>query len=167
MPCSFLQPWTFPRCWACLSNFSPWGWGDEGAFALRQEILRLRAQEEEYIVANRAIVDDLYASGAALVAAASDDTNAATREAEDANTIAVYLLLALNIAGILGTVLIVWLFVLKKFVRRVDTLADRMFTMAEGDLKVDIPIDGKDENRHDGRSLGSLPQELLGSIAAQ
>ena len=121
------------------------GVGDEGAFALRQEILRLRAQEEEYIVANRAIVDDLYASGAALVAAASDDTNAATREAEDANTIAVYLLLALNIAGILGTVLIVWLFVLKKFVRRVDTLADRMFTMAEGDLKVDIPIDGKDE----------------------
>ena len=121
------------------------GEGPNGGFALRREILRLKVLEEQYIVVNRTIVDELYKSGEALVKAASDDTNVATSEAENASTVAVYLLLALNIFGIIGAILIVWLFVLRKFVRRVDTLADRMFTMAEGDLKVDIPIDGKDE----------------------
>ncbi len=121
------------------------GEGEEGAFALRLEILRLKAQEEQYVAANRAIVEDLYRSGEGLVLAASEDTNAATTRAEEATALAVNLLLALNVIGIVGVVLIVWLFVLRKFVRRVDTLADRMHVMAEGDLEVDIPIDGKDE----------------------
>ncbi|MCY3859381.1 MAG: ATP-binding protein [Gammaproteobacteria bacterium] len=121
------------------------GEGPEGGFALRQEILRLKALEEQFIVANRAIVENLYASGEALVNAASIDTNTATGQAESATTVAVYLLLALNIAGIVGVALIVRQFVLRKFVRRVDTLADRMHTMADGDLEIDIPIDGKDE----------------------
>ena len=121
------------------------GLGPDSGFALRQEILRLKTVEEQYIVANRAIVEDLYASGEALVNAASLDTNAVTGQAESATTVAVYLLLALNIAGIVGVTLIVRQFVLRKFVRRVDTLADRMHTMADGDLEIDIPIDGNDE----------------------
>ena len=140
------------------------GEGPEGGFALRQEILRLKAVEEQYIVANRAIVENLYASGEALVNAASIDTNTATGEAESATTVAVYLLLALNIAGIAGVALIVRQFVLRKFVRRVDTLADRMNTMADGDLEIDIPIDGKDEIATMAESLEVFRKKSLEAL---
>ena len=121
------------------------GLGEESGFALRQEILRLKALEEQYIITNRAIVENLYASGEALVSAASTDTNAVTGQAENATTIAVYLLLALNIASIAGVAIIVRRFVLREIVQRVDRLAERMHTMADGDLEIDIPIDGNDE----------------------
>ncbi|MYD44629.1 MAG: HAMP domain-containing protein [Gammaproteobacteria bacterium] len=121
------------------------GTSGDGAFALQQEILRIRNLEQQYILANSGIVRQLYEGTGALVSAASNDANMATHEAGDATTFAVYLLLGLNIAGIVGVVLIVWLVVLRKFVHRVDVLADRMHTMAEGDLEIDIPIDGNDE----------------------
>lgn len=140
------------------------GEGPEGGFALRQEILRLKAVEEQYIVANRAIVENLYASGEALVNAASIDTNTATGQAESATTLAVYLLLGLNIAGIAGVALIVRQFVLRKFVRRVDTLADRMHTMADGDLEIDIPIDGKDEIATMAESLEVFRKKSLEAL---
>lgn len=136
----------------------------DGAFALRTEILRIKALEEQYIVDNRAIVEALYRTGGALVAAASDDTNLATQEAHEATTFAVYLLIALNLAGIVGVVLIVWLVVLRKFVRRVDTLADRMHTMAEGDLEVDIPIEGRDEIASMAKALEVFRQKSVEAL---
>ena len=122
------------------------GEGENGGFEIRKEILALQDKEAQYIVENRELVRELYASGEELVAIASDSTNAATEEAEQANALAVYFLIALNIVGVIGAVLLIWLFVVRTVARRLETLADRMYTMAEGDLQVEVPMDErKDE----------------------
>lgn len=131
---------------ALLEDLYALGEGENGGFVTRENILDLREREAQLIVENRQLVQELYLSGEALVAAASDATNAATETAEQANTLAVYFLVALNIVGIVGAVLLIWLFVVRIVARRLETLADRMYTMAEGDLEVEVPTDArKDE----------------------
>lgn len=137
---------------------------DAGVFSLQAEILRLNALEEQYIASNRAIVENLYQSGGALVAEASNDTNVATGEAEMAATMAIYLLIGLNVFGIAGVVVIVYLFVIGKLVRRFDTLAGRMLVMADGDLEVEVPIEGNDELATMAEALEVFRQKSLEAL---
>ena len=87
----------------------------------------------------------LYESGEALVATAASQTNSATADVENATAVALYLLLVLNLVAIVAVAIIVRRFVMREIAFRVDTVADRMESMAEGNLDIDIPIEGKDE----------------------
>lgn len=117
------------------------GEGDQGGFQIRKQILELQKLEVQIIDENKALVEELYTSAEALVAVASEATNTATEEAEQANFLAVYFLIGLNIVGVVGGVLLIWLFVVRIVAGRLETLADRMYTMAEGDLEVKVPTD--------------------------
>ena len=55
------------------------------------------------------------------------------------------LLVAIAVLSIVGAFLIVWLFVGKVLLRRIQTLSNRMLRMADGDLETEVEIRGRDE----------------------
>ena len=71
------------------------------------------------------------------------------QEATQTSTQAIFtgrkLLLAINAVGIIGAILIAWLFVGRMILRRLEFLSNRMRRMAEGDLEAKIEMPGRDE----------------------
>lgn len=129
------------------------GEGPEGVFVVRRQMLELIAKEEQLTTASRELVAALYASGEEVVGQAAMETDTATQDAFFANTLAVYMLIALNLVAIVGVIVIVRVVVLRRLASRVEVLADRMFEMADGNLEIEIPQEGKDEIAHMAAAL--------------
>lgn len=140
------------------------GLGDAGGFALRQELLRLLQSESDLIQASREIIDSLYSTNEGLVMSTSDDTNKTTEEVSFANTLAIALLVLLNVLSIYGGVILTRRYVLRRLINRIDVLADRMFTMADGNLNVNIPVEGTDEIAHMANALEVFRQNSLEAL---
>jgi methyl-accepting chemotaxis protein len=121
------------------------GFGPEGILALRRGELEAYAENAALIDRNHALAGTLSAAVETLVASAAD---AATRGAGDARaalerTSTVQILLAS--AGVLLSVLIVWLYVGRGIVGRLETLAAAMQRVARGELSVTVTRGGADE----------------------
>jgi len=121
------------------------GFGDAGILALRQGELQAYAETAALNARNRALAVNLSTVVDALVAAAGEAAarGAAAADAALDRTNMIQMLLAG--AGVLMAALIVWLYVGRGIVARLERLAHAMQRVAAGDLSVDVRRAGNDE----------------------
>ena len=121
------------------------GRGDQQVFALRASELQIVEQQRVLLDRNRDLAIELVAEVESLVNTARASAQAATQTSTQAIFTGRKLLLAINAVGIVGAVLIAWLFVGRVILRRLEFLSNRMRRMAEGDLEAKIEMPGRDE----------------------
>ena len=80
-----------------------------------------------------------------LVGAVQTDVDSATDASAQAVSTGRLLLIVISVVGILGALLISWLFVGKRILRRVGQLSNRMRALAGGDLETPVDTRGRDE----------------------
>jgi signal transduction histidine kinase/DNA-binding response OmpR family regulator len=136
-----------------MQNLAVHSTGSQGIFALREQYLRVKASIA-------AITKSLKEDGAQLrerVAAVVADAESQAAHSQQLSTSAIttsriwLLLIALSTLVIAG--LIVWLFVHRYVVSRLDALADSMLSIARGNLTAPIPVAGPDELGDMSRAL--------------
>jgi signal transduction histidine kinase len=88
-----------------------------------------------------------------LVAAAKGDITAAGREAARVRRTSTGVLLAAVLASLLSSALIVWLYVDRNLMGRLQALAESMLAIAGGNLRAPLPATGPDE-------LGQMTEAL-------
>ena len=121
------------------------GHGDGKVFALRTSELQIVAQQRALLDRNRDLSIELVAEVEGLVNTARGSAQEATQTSTQAIFTGRKLLLAINAVGIIGAILIAWLFVGRMLLRRLEFLSNRMRRMAEGDLEAKIEMPGRDE----------------------
>ena len=119
--------------------------GDQGGFALRTQELDLAEQQSRLLARNRELALYLVVGVESLVSSARGNADAATQASADAIRTGRALLLVLNGVGIVGAVLVAWLFVGRVLLRRLKLLSSWMRRMAAGDLHAKVEIGGRDE----------------------
>ena len=120
--------------------------GSEGnGFDLRTRELEVSDELSDLLNDNQILGIDVVARVESVV----DDSSLATEEIAS-KAIAVTntggkLLLVVNIFSISGAILVGWLLVQRRLVRRLSRISNQMQQMADGDLEVAIKVDGQDE----------------------
>ena len=117
----------------------------ESVFALRSQQLRLIQHQDDLLASNNDLANELLGEVEGLVSAASDSVEEATQASTQAILTGRLLLLAIGIVSVIGALIIVWLFVGRVVVRRIEMLSDWMRGMAGGDLETQVEIGGRDE----------------------
>ncbi len=117
----------------------------ESIFDLRDRQLRLQDQQESLLQSNRDLANELVIEVNGLVGAASESVNEATQASTQAIFTGRLLLLAISLFSVAGALVIVWLFVGRVVVRRIEMLSGWMRGMADGDLETQVELGGRDE----------------------
>ena len=128
--------------------------GDGGIFALRQQYLRIRSSIASITAALKKDGVQLHELVAATVSDAENQANEAQQRSTRAITTSRIWLTLIAIATLVIAGLIVWLFVHRYVVSRLDELADSMLGIARGNLTTPIPAAGPDELGEMSRALG-------------
>jgi signal transduction histidine kinase/CheY-like chemotaxis protein len=128
--------------------------GDAGIFALRDQYLRVRASIASITGALKKDGAQLHEMVAAVVANAESQAAESQQLSARAITASRIWLLLIAISTLVIAGLIVWLFVHRYVVSRLDALADSMLGIARGNLAMPIPAAGPDE-------LGEMSRALL------
>ncbi|QCG88903.1 HAMP domain-containing methyl-accepting chemotaxis protein [Azospirillum sp. TSH100] len=123
------------------------GSGDDGLFALRTQELTLAAQENVALGEGRTIAEQLGTEVASLVAAVAEDAERSARTTHDAIGQGRRWLSGLALFSVLGTVLIVWLYVGRRIVGRLIRLEGAMRAIAGGNLDTAVPARGQGRGR--------------------
>ena len=150
-----------PELAARLERLVELGTGSENAFRLRENELRLISLQQEYVARNLRLETQLVAAADEIVAAARAGAEAASADSATAIRIGLILLFALNVVGVVGVVLIGWLFVRRVLVRRITGLAASMRRMAGGDLETQVEVGGRDEVTDMANALEVFRQHAL------
>ena len=119
--------------------------GPDNMFALRRQVLELHASIETLTGRNRALSESLGDFIVKLVEESqrlAEDAAAGATEAVDAGLVTLLLqtVVVLAVAG-----LILWLYVQRNVIARLEALALVMQKLARGDLDVAVPTSGRDE----------------------
>ena len=121
------------------------GVGDESVFGLFERDLRIQARQAELLASNRDLSIDTVAEVDGLVLAAQ----ASAEEATEASSSAIFtgrtLLLVISAVSVAGAVLIIWLYLGRILLRRLNLLSDWMRRMAGGDIETSVEMEGRDE----------------------
>ena len=121
------------------------GTGNDNGFDLLEDRLQLIQNQQDLLELNSGIAIELVSDVNSLVDTASENAD----EAAQASTQAIFagrtLLLAIVVVGVVGAVLISWLFVGRVIVRRIQQLSAWMLQMAGGDLEAQVELGGRDE----------------------
>lgn len=121
------------------------GTSEDSVFNLIERELLLVEDQQALLARNRAITIALVADIDALVSEARADAREVTQASTQAILRGRTLLLVISALSISGAVLIAWLFVGRRLLRRLQTLSDWMRRMAGGDLEAQVQIGGRDE----------------------
>ena len=121
------------------------GQGEESVFGLFAQELRIEARQAELLASNR----DLSISVVAEVDGLVTDAQASAEDATEASSAAIFtgrtLLLVISAVSVTGAVLIIWLYLGRILLRRLNALSDWMRRMAGGDIETGIEMEGRDE----------------------
>ena len=117
----------------------------ESVFELRARQLRLIQHQDDLLASNNDLANELLGDVEGLVSAASASVEEATQASTQAILTGRLLLLAIGLISIGGALVIVWLFVGRVVVRRIEMLSSWMRDMAGGDLEAEVEIGGRDE----------------------
>ena len=117
----------------------------ESVFELRARQLRLIQHQDDLLASNNDLANELLGDVEGLVSAASASVEEATQASTQAILTGRLLLLAIGLISIGGALVIVWLFVGRVVVRRIEMLSSWMRDMAGGDLEAQVEIGGRDE----------------------
>ncbi len=137
------------------------GLGEGGCFPLRERQLAILDRQHNLLAENRELRLVLVGEVDGLVSEARLRMAHATQSAGEAIQIWWYVLLGLNAFGILGAVLIAWLYVGRVLVSRLAQISDRMHKMAAGDLRTKVEIGGRDEIAEMGQALELFRQKAI------
>ena len=121
------------------------GIAEDSGFKLRARTLRIDRDIQGLLTNNRLEGTKLVTGVKALVASASEASSDATRFAANTVRTAKWTLAVLTFVSIVGALVMAWLFVERRLVRRLLSLSQSMRDMALGDLDVAVGVEGRDE----------------------
>ena len=119
--------------------------GSEGLPAARQRELEALARGEGILAENAVLSRGLTEAVDRLVAGAELDIAAAGVESRRVRQVSTTALATIVLASILSSTLIVWLYVDRRLIARLKTLAGSMLRIAGGELHAPLPASGGDE----------------------
>jgi signal transduction histidine kinase/DNA-binding response OmpR family regulator len=125
-----------------------------GLFQLRATELDQQRSADELQSGLQKLTDELETQVNALVAAAEQEALDASAMSSRALEESRYWLIAISCLSLLAAILIVWLFVIRYVVTRLQNLTASMMVVAGGKLDADIPPAGSDE-------LGDMSRALV------
>jgi adenylate cyclase len=128
--------------------------GARGLIAVRGLELAAFERAQSILDENAAVSAQLTAAVDGLVGEAKGEMTAATADAASVQQISSRVLIAVVLASLLSSGLIVWLYVQRDLLRRLTALTGSMLAVAGGNLRVPLPPeDGKDEIAEMARAL--------------
>ncbi len=107
--------------------------------------LQIEESQRQLLAQNQELGVDLVGEIESLVGAVQTDVDSATDASAQAVSTGRLLLIVISVVGILGALLISWLVVGKRILRRVGHLSNRMRALAGGDLETPVDTRGRDE----------------------
>ena len=121
------------------------GQGEDSVFGLFEQELRIEARQSELLASNRDLSINTVAEVDGLVMAAQASAEEATEASASALFTGRTLLLVISAVSVAGAVLIIWLYLGRILLRRLNVLSDWMRRMAGGDIETGIEMEGRDE----------------------
>ena len=135
----------YSRLLLAFENLLSIGKGEGNGFDLRVRELELNDELSALLNDNQVLGIDVVARVESVV----DDSSLAAEEiASKAITVTntgEKLLLIVNIISVVGAILVGWLLVQRRLIRRLSRVSNQMQQMADGNLEVAIKVDGNDE----------------------
>jgi class 3 adenylate cyclase len=120
--------------------------GPNSLAQIRREELAVVSQGEELLAANVQLSHELTTEVSRLVETANKEIDSARLQAAAVQTLNRNVLLGVAILSLVGSALIVWLYVGRNLIARLTALSDSMLAIAGGDLKAPLPASrGSDE----------------------
>src|SRR5262245_54899290 len=140
--------------------------GADGIYALRLRELDIVSKATHHLNENTLLSRELTEAVDRLVAVARQDIAQANREVRSVETISTIIMVGAVALSLSGSVLIVWLYVGRRIVRRLTALNAGMLAIAAGDLRAAIAVQGSDEIGDMGRAVevfrtNTLERDLL------
>ncbi len=121
------------------------GLGEGSVFAVFAEELRISTRQAELLTDNREIAVGLVAEVDRVVEDAEANAAEATQASSDAIFTGRTLLLVISGVSVVGAVLIIWLYLGRILLQRLNLLSNWMVRMAGGDLETSVEMEGRDE----------------------
>jgi signal transduction histidine kinase len=112
---------------------------------VRDREFEIVARGEQLLKDNVVLSGNLTGGVDLLVSRAKEDIAKASREASVARQFSTNVLIAAVALSLVGSILIVWLYVGRNVIARLTALSDSMQAIAGGNLKAALPADGADE----------------------
>ncbi len=135
--------------------------GDGGGFELLARTHALTARQQDLVELNRGVAIALVDEVDELVKAAESSVSREAEATEQSIWQGRLFLIAISAASVIGAFLITYLFVGRVLLRRIQTLSNRMLSMAGGDLETKVEISGKDEVAEMADALEVFRQHAL------
>jgi two-component system, OmpR family, sensor histidine kinase TorS len=135
--------------------------GAADVFELSRASLDADARIERLAEENRALAGDLSALVVELVEESRQFTDVATGQADAAVRVGLFALLALTVASVVLGSLIVWFYLRRNVIRRLNHLAGLMRDLARGDLNVQVEASGSDELSEMARAMQFFKHEAI------
>jgi signal transduction histidine kinase len=135
--------------------------GPGAALAIRGEELDLIGKAEKLIAENANLSVGLTAAVDRLVSGAETDVSAWAKDALSVQRLSGQVLLSFASLSLLGSILIVWLYVGRNLIRRLMRLSDGMLAIAGGSYHSTIDISGSDELTEMGRVVEIFRKNTL------
>ena len=135
--------------------------GTDSIYELRQRELRIVAKATRHLNENTLLSRELTEAVDRLVAIARRDIAQANREVRSVEKLSVTIMIAAVAVGLIGTVLIVWLYVGRHIVQRLTALNEGMLAIAGGNLLAPVTVQGTDEIGAMGRAVEVFRRNTL------
>ena len=136
-----------------ISDFARLIEGQDSILSARRTELILLGDAERLLAENAGLSAQLTKAVDGLIAAARSDIRSASGEALMAQRIGRNILLSVVSLSLLSSLLIVWLYVDRNLVARLQGLSNSMLAIAGGNLRAPLPKDGDDEIGHMAKAL--------------
>lgn len=121
------------------------GLGEESVFNLFASELAILENQRDLLALNRELSVALVDEVDGLVSASQVNVQDATTASTQAIFAGRVLLIGISSLSVVGTLLVIWLFVGRVLLRRLGLLSEWMRSMARGDLETKAEISGRDE----------------------
>ena len=135
--------------------------GPDAVLAVRGQELDLIRNAEKLIAENANLSVRLTAAVDRLVSEAETDVSSSAKEALAVQRLSARMLLLLATLSLIGSILIVWLYVGRNLIRRLTRLSGGMLAIAGGSQHTPIDISGSDEVAEMGRVAEILRKNTL------
>ena len=137
------------------------GLGGTSVFDVIYRILQIGERQADLLTQNRELGSLLLSEIDDLVEAVKEDVDIHVDAAQEAVSTGRLLLVAISVLGVTGALLISWLFVGKRILRRLGRLSERMRALAGGDLESPVDTRGRDEVAEMADALESFRRDAL------
>ena len=137
------------------------GIGEQGALELLKDKLDTERLQRDLLAQNRGIAVGLLEEVDAFVNSVNSNVESAALQSEQAVFTGKVILAAISGISVGGALLIVYLFIGRVLLNRLEHLSVRMRDMADGDLETEVEVKGRDEVTEMAQALEVFRQHAL------